>query len=75
MADQIDLVHLRQEREHAFAMAKHHSDAVDKLLEQYGSGVRPGWVSAEVSIAGAHRDNWLDKAAALDEQIAEITTN
>ena len=36
---------------------KYKQDSIDSTLARYGSGVRPGWVSADLSIDGAHIAN------------------
>jgi len=42
--------------------AQHYRGEADRLIAQYGQGVRPSWVSAEVSIA-RHKADLLDAEA------------
>lgn len=38
-------------RETALSMAEHYEKEAQRLIDQYGTGVRPSWVSCDLGIA------------------------
>lgn len=46
-------------------MAEHYEDEALGLIDQYGTGVRPGWVSTDLAIA-------QERAASYRKLVAEI---
>jgi hypothetical protein len=50
---------------HAEQMAEHYEGEAQCLIDQYGTGVRPGWVSTDLAIA-------QKRAASYRKLVAEI---
>lgn len=46
-------------------MAEHYEEAAKRLIAQYGTGVRPGWVSTDLAIA-------QERAASYRKLVSEI---
>lgn len=51
----------------AISMRDLYSDKYDALIAEYGTGVRPSWVSAELSVLGANFRRWKAEAERLSE--------
>ena len=71
--NQIELVHLRDELKTLEGCADVCQRMIDRIINQYGTGVRPSWVSAEVSIEKAQRDSYMRRAEEVRKKISEIT--
>lgn len=61
--DLIDALSLAQR------VADSHDKTIADLEARYGNGVRPGWVSADISIAEYRRDQQLSDIALIKEQL------
>lgn len=73
MAYQINFVHMRQDLEILEAAIERLQKRIDNTLAQYGTGVRPAWVSADIAIDQANIDRRMERAARLRRQIEKMT--
>ena len=48
----------------------HKQGQIDRLLATYGQGVRPGWVSEELSILSHYQDDAIQTLKQLEENNA-----
>ena len=64
------LENLRAELDLAERMAASHQRNINSTLAQYGQGVRPSWVSADLAHDEIARDSYQAKARTARRQIA-----
>ncbi|PIX97221.1 MAG: hypothetical protein COZ24_06425 [Hydrogenophilales bacterium CG_4_10_14_3_um_filter_63_21] len=52
----------------AMRMAGHYDKEAQRLIDQYGTGVRPSWVSCDLGIAQHHAARWRKLAEVLKDE-------
>lgn len=49
-------------------LAEHYEGEVERLIHKYGTGVRPGWVSADLAIYEMRRDQYRNLVNRLKQE-------
>ncbi|WP_212525881.1 hypothetical protein [Actibacterium sp. MT2.3-13A] len=52
----------RYTRQECIDIAAGYQRDIDRLIEQYGRGCRPGWVSTDIALADAQISYWKRQA-------------
>lgn len=56
---------VKETRDHAISMAEHYEREAQSLTDQYGTGVRPSWVSTDLAIANQRAAGYRKLADSL----------
>lgn len=70
--DQKQLLDLRADREQWRQAAADATARIEEILDTYGHGIRPAWVSGDIAIEAERRDRYEARARTIGHQIDTI---
>jgi len=59
----------QEQFEFALSRVEYYQDKIVRLINRYGTGVRPSWVSTDLAMDGYHRDQWQKEADRLEQWV------
>lgn len=62
----------KEKYDQAMAKVDYYNSSIEELLDRYGSGVRPSWVSTDVSLDQMRRSEWQQQADYYSDLIEKM---
>lgn len=62
----------KEKYDQAMAKVDYYNSSIEELLDRYGSGVRPSWVSTDVSMDQMRRSEWQQQADYYSDLIEKM---
>lgn len=56
-------------RDNAQERINYYKEKIDRLIKQYGTGVRPSWVSTDLAIDQQYKHNWEKELNRLEQWV------